>query len=57
MADRRKDGAHHRADDLFGLRGQVSDNDAYAGGQLARVPLDLGDDTARLIQACGLIQP
>ena len=43
------------AGDLIGLHGQVGDDEAHAGEQLARMPLDLGDDAARLVPGRSLI--
>lgn len=43
------------ASDLIGLHGQVGDNEAHAGEQLARMPLDLGDDAGRLVPGRSLI--
>ena len=37
------------------LHGQVGDDEADLWKQLARVPFDLGDHTARLVPGCGLI--
>lgn len=37
------------------LHGQVGDGEADHRKQLARVPFDLGDNTARLVPGCGLI--
>ncbi len=43
------------AGDLVRLHGQVGDDEAHAGEQLARMPLDLGDDAARLVPGRSLI--
>jgi len=43
------------AADLIGLHGQVGDDEAHAGKQLARMPFDLGDDAAHLVPGRSLI--
>ena len=42
-------------DDVLGWPGHVGDDEAYARVEFARMPFDLGDDTARFRPGSGLI--